>query len=164
MVVHVLEHFNAPGQALSQIREMLREGGLLYVEVPNFGLPHALPAKLFHYAHIYNFTVKTLRMLGQSRGFRVRDVLSDAKDKNLRILFEKSASSDWDLDPTSYAFSCQAVRRYNWLTYHARWSYLATRASTLLQRFGERRQADAELQRILELCRTGADGVSRKAA
>ncbi|MEZ6087394.1 MAG: hypothetical protein R3C05_05070 [Pirellulaceae bacterium] len=39
----------------------MRPDGKLYIEVPNFGMPHAAPDRVFHYGHIYNFTEISLQ-------------------------------------------------------------------------------------------------------
>jgi len=156
LLVHVLEHFNDPKRALEQIRALLRPSGKLYVEVPNYGAPHALPGKLFHYAHIYNYTVKTLTMLGEAAGYSVNQVLSSERDKNLRILFERTDDVGWTLDKSSYDYSLAAMRRYNAFTYHARWSYISQRVRTLFSRLVERRTAQKGLEHILTLCQDHA--------
>ena len=163
LLVHVLEHFNDPRGALQHIRDVLRPGGRLYVEVPNFGAPHALPGKLFHYAHIYNYTVKTLTMLGQASGFSVRNVLNDEHDKNLRMVFERGESCQWTLDSESFDYSMTALHRYNWFTYHARWSYLSQRIKTLWTRLTERRTAETKLQQILSKCEQQTPDAQRAA-
>ncbi len=155
MLVHVLEHLNNPQQALQHMRELLTDSGRLYVEVPNFGLPHAAPGKLFHFAHIYNFTSATLKMLGRSSGFEVEAELSGKKDRNLRILFRKSATAEWNLDSESYRDSIEAFTRYNMWSYHLRWSYLSKRLKIVWRHRRERWQAASGLARLEQTCVPG---------
>ena len=161
MLVHVLEHLNNPQQALQHMRELLTDAGQLYVEVPNFGLPHAAPGKLFHFAHIYNFTSATLKMLGRSSGFEVEAELSSETDRNLRILFRKSRTAAWNLDSESYRNSIEAFTRYNVWSYHLRWSYLSERLKTVWRHRRERWQAASGLARLEQSCVAGEKGMQR---
>ena len=152
MLVHVLEHLNRPLQALQHLGDLLTDGGQLYVEVPNFGLPHVAPAKLFHFAHIYNYSVATLTMLGQASGFEVEQAFSDSQDRHLRILFRKSKEVEFHLDTTAYQQSIDALTRYNVWSYHCRSSYLVDRIKTVWRYRQERRRAKEKLARIGRLC------------
>jgi len=169
LLVHVLEHLPKPVEALRQIRDTLLPGGLLYVEVPNFGAPHAAPGKWFHYAHIYNFNAATLKMVGRAAGYEVVRELSAGRKKNLSILFrraeEKAPFPTVEIDPTGVALTRAAVGRFNTFTYHARPSYLAGRIGQLATRFSERRGAKQRLVEIIDLCRrTKRHTAGRKAA
>lgn len=79
----VLEHLPAPNEDLAEIRRILRPGGLLYVDVPNYRtLPIILGRDDFLLntppQHINYFTSRSLRTLLQSAGFRdVRITSSD---------------------------------------------------------------------------------------
>jgi SAM-dependent methyltransferase len=63
---HVLEHLHDPVATLQRVRHLLRDGGLVHIEVPNFD---CLEARLFDAAwigiaaplHLYHFTPNTLR-------------------------------------------------------------------------------------------------------
>jgi 2-polyprenyl-3-methyl-5-hydroxy-6-metoxy-1,4-benzoquinol methylase len=79
LLVHVIEHFNHPRRELRRIASLLKPGGRLYVECPNAEAPHTAPAKMFHFAHVYNFTNPTLEMLAARSGLSCRTVLFDAR-------------------------------------------------------------------------------------
>jgi len=72
----VLEHLPSPAGDLAEIRRILRPGGILYVDVPNY---HTLPIMLnrddFYLnmppQHLLYFTPKTLRKLLCDSGFEV---------------------------------------------------------------------------------------------
>jgi len=76
---HVLEHLPRPGIYLAETRRLLARGGLLVVEVPNFG---SLTARLFrkHWfgldlpRHLYHFSPRSLAMLLAAHGFSVMKV------------------------------------------------------------------------------------------
>ena len=127
LLVHVIEHFNAPREALARLAQLLNPGGMLYVECPNAGAPHAALSKMFHYAHIYNFTPDTLEMMAAAGGFRTRVRLSAAADRSLRLLLVKDPLCSWQLNAGSYRRTLAALQRYNSWTYHLRPSYLRER-------------------------------------
>ena len=70
---HVLEHIPDPLTALKQLRELLREGGILHLAVPNVD---AWEAKLhgwsaFEPYHLYYFNPETLAQIAGGAGFTV---------------------------------------------------------------------------------------------
>ena len=69
---HVLEHLRAPQAALRRIAGWLREGGYLYLEVPNLLDVAQSPRSRFHRAHIHHFTERTLAMVLAQAGFVLR--------------------------------------------------------------------------------------------
>jgi SAM-dependent methyltransferase len=131
LLVHVIEHFSHPSRALRRLWSLLRTRGRLYIECPNVYGPHAAPGRLFHYAHIYNFTPWTLKMMGEACGFRVVQELSSGNDRSLMFVFEKAGTGRLAVDPHSYARSREAVRRYNAVTYHCRPRYAIGRIQSL---------------------------------
>src|SRR5262245_47216369 len=69
-IMHVLEHVPRPIEALPQIREMLKPGGLLFVEVPNTADLNMF-YDLLLFEHLYHFTPETLAWLLSREGFDV---------------------------------------------------------------------------------------------
>lgn len=156
LLVHVLEHLRDPLASLTRLRKMLSAGGRLYVEVPNVAGPHAAPGKMFHYAHIYNFTHLTLRMLGEAAGLTVRHAFTPLKDKNVALLFSKGAPQKWYLNPESYGHTMSGLKGYSSLTYHLRPSYLIERVSTIARHSSARIAAASRATAIVERCRKAA--------
>jgi 2-polyprenyl-3-methyl-5-hydroxy-6-metoxy-1,4-benzoquinol methylase len=66
---HVLEHLHTPLTALSRFNQWLALGGYLVIDVPNLMKNDRDPQHRFHYAHIYNFSPKTLCAVAQKAGF-----------------------------------------------------------------------------------------------
>lgn len=73
---HTLEHLHQPISTLREANRILKDNGLLIVEVPNFGSLQAqlFGNKWFHLdspRHLYHFDDKTLRKYLEKSGFRV---------------------------------------------------------------------------------------------
>jgi len=73
---HVLEHVERPDAQLAEARRLLRTGGLLVVEVPDFGDPFFRLLGTRHFCvdppnHLWFFTEETLRNLLSRCGFEV---------------------------------------------------------------------------------------------
>lgn len=132
LLIHVIEHFVSPRRALLKIRELLKDDGMLYMECPNIGAPFATFGRLFHYAHIYNFTPATLRELARSCGFELIAAITDETHPDIRMLFKKvDVPASITIDAEEAARTREDVHRYGWLSYHLRQEYLARRSQQL---------------------------------
>ncbi|MFW6169774.1 MAG: class I SAM-dependent methyltransferase [Planctomycetota bacterium] len=158
LLVHVLEHMKSPTRALRHVRGLLQPGGRLYVEVPNFAGPHAAPGKLFHYAHIYNFTPVCLATAAGATGFVVDKVFSAPREKNLKVLLSATDSYTLRVVPGAYRHAVESVTRFNRLTYHLRWEYLRDRLVSLGRLLIGRVRSRKEVARILHMCDGGSGG------
>ena len=152
LLIHVIEHFRSPRRALEHIHKMLPANGLLYVECPNLAAPFATRARLFHSAHITNFTPSSLKMLAESCGFRVVECFSDESNPNLQVLLEKSKSMRQDIDAENYSRTLDAITRYNTLTYSLRPSYLLNRVAKLASYATEYLIGPAWLKGLTQRC------------
>jgi SAM-dependent methyltransferase len=152
LLVHVIEHLNAPTHSLQTIRKLLKPRGRLYIECPNLAAPFARRSQLFHFAHIYNFTPDTLAMLGEKCGFEVEQTFSGPGDPNLRMLLRRCDNGRLAVRSESYGISMAALDRYNNYTYHLRWSYLRTRCEKLLSYANEQLFAWRDARRIIARC------------
>lgn len=69
-IMHVLEHVSRPVDTVRQMRDVLRPGGLLFVEVPN-----TLDLNMFYdvllFEHLYHFPPETLAWLLAREGFEI---------------------------------------------------------------------------------------------
>jgi len=71
---HTLEHVDDPKRFLNLLKERVKPGGMLYLEVPNIMWPSGgftLDAFLYH-EHLQTFSVRNLAMLLKKCGFTVR--------------------------------------------------------------------------------------------
>lgn len=162
LLVHVIEHFRSPRQALEHIHRMLRPGGRLYVECPNLAAPFARRSRLFHYAHIHNFTPTTLAMLAQRCGFHVERQFSSPRDPNLQLLLTQVDLPRLRIDPDSVAQTRAALHRAGSLAYHLRWNYLWPRVRKLAAYLREHWTARHEVRQLLARCAAIRENTTRQ--
>jgi SAM-dependent methyltransferase len=73
---HTLEHLENPLFVVRKVKKVLKKGGILFVDVPNFGSLSARISKqywklLLPEEHIFHFDKKSLKKLFNKSGFRV---------------------------------------------------------------------------------------------
>jgi 2-polyprenyl-3-methyl-5-hydroxy-6-metoxy-1,4-benzoquinol methylase len=149
LLIHVIEHLRSPRAALEHLHAMLRPEGLLYVECPNLAAPFATRSRLFHFAHIYNFTPMTLAALARSCGFETVQWFTRPDDPDLQVLLRRVESRRLQIDPQNCRATKEAIARYNTLTYHLRWRYLLARAKKLAGYIDEHLRSEHFVQRLL---------------
>lgn len=160
LLIHVIEHFNSPRNALDHIHSILRPGGKLYVECPNLAAPFARQSRMFHFAHIHNFTPATLAMMALRCGFHVERQFSTRDDPNLQMLLTKVENTRRVIYPESYAQTKAALNRYNNFTYHVRWNYVWPRVRKLASYLGEHLTASRQVRGLLTKCHEHAQNRS----
>jgi SAM-dependent methyltransferase len=164
LLVHVIEHFRSARAALDHIYAMLRPGGRLYVECPNLAAPFATSKRLFHFAHIFNFTPQTLTALARRCGFEVEAEFREYGSPNLSMLLVKTKHKALEIDPTSAQESLSAIDRYNTGTYHLRLDYLVHRARQVLRYAREQVDAHRFTERCIAACQQGTVRVADEPA
>ncbi|MDX8414321.1 MAG: class I SAM-dependent methyltransferase [Mariprofundales bacterium] len=153
LLVHVIEHFRSPTAALMQIRNLLNDDGQLYIECPNVAAPFATFGRLFHFAHIHNFTPTTLCQLAEKCGFSVVQQLHGDDHPDIAFLFRKTALPSATSSNSDEATRVQrAIHRYSTAGYHLRASYLQRRFSKLANYAHERLVAHTFVQNLLRRC------------
>ena len=118
--VHVLEHLFHPVCTLRQARELLRDNGWLYVEVPNLCQPLPGPRRFFRHQHNFYFTANTLRSLVSKAGFVPVRIACSRRDVSLQVLAVKGdgaeISPSWRDDAKKiYAHVNRDRKRYHLL-------------------------------------------------
>jgi SAM-dependent methyltransferase len=156
LLVHVIEHFNSPRRALTHVRSLLKPGGQLYIECPNLGAPHAAPGKLFHFAHIHNFTPDTLRMLAEACGFELVARLSAPRHRALRMVVRRVESARLEIEIDSYRRTREALNRFSPLGYHLRPAYWLDRCLRDLRFISHHILARQRLHWLVRRCQQGA--------
>lgn len=82
--IHVLEHLTDPFATLLEIYRILKKGGILFIEVPNFGGISSIIQRerwkgVNPRAHLYYFTPKTLSLLLNKTGFKTLKINTNIK-------------------------------------------------------------------------------------
>ncbi|MFK7818053.1 MAG: methyltransferase domain-containing protein [Planctomycetaceae bacterium] len=147
LLIHVIEHLNAPRDAFLRIHQLLKPGGQLYIECPNLDAPVARRSRLFHFAHVYNFTPSTLRMMAEQSGFELVKQFGRKRHPNLQMLFRKTEARSFHVRPTSSQRTLRRIRMGR-LRYHLRPSYLIERVRKLTNYAIEHLLADRYVQQL----------------
>ena len=76
---HVLEHMTEPRESLEKVRTLLRDGGLLVIEVPNqaSGQARLTKGRWFNVdvpRHVFHFTPRSLTLILEKTGFRIERI------------------------------------------------------------------------------------------
>jgi SAM-dependent methyltransferase len=75
---HVLEHLPKPAEFLSQVRDLLKEDGFLFFEVPNVWCPaKGYLERFFQDAHLYQFSPRTITRLLAKCGLTVSAIKAE---------------------------------------------------------------------------------------
>jgi len=90
---HVLEHLENPIRDLSHLREFLKPGGKLIIEVPNILYPNMAFAHKWHPGHLFSFTDNTLACLLEKADFKTLSSNPIGDGGNLWGVFEKPKDS-----------------------------------------------------------------------
>lgn len=93
---YVLEHITNVREFLSEIREKIRVGGNLIIEVPDLAMYPDDTISLIHWEHTNHFSVGTLTQIAQSVGFRWVETSSSEKSRSFGVVvvFEKTEKHD----------------------------------------------------------------------
>ena len=100
---HVLEHTADPAATLTLLKNWLKPGGTLVVEVPNVEAVCQSPKGRFHRAHIFNFNQATLETLGKKVGLVPLGTLHSADGGNLTARFQLPAATGAAQSAAHYA-------------------------------------------------------------
>lgn len=156
LLVHVIEHFKSPRRALEYIRGMLSDTGQFYVECPNIAAPFARRSKMFHYAHIHNFTPSSLKMLAESCGFKLEQQFGSKQNPNLQMLFSCSKKSELHIDSTNYQQTMHVINEATPLRYHARPYYFSSRFTKVNSYLFEHLKAKQFVADLIQKCQQRA--------
>lgn len=104
---HVLEHLAHPRAVFLHVRELLAEGGLFYVSVPNVLDPDRSPHGRWHVGHVHNFGPGTLDALAARTGF-----VPVAGASTTRIYRKAAVPEAWTPDATVARESVSALNKH----------------------------------------------------
>lgn len=89
-MIHVLEHFTAPVEALVGLSNNLTENGVIFIEIPNAA---ANPFDLLIADHVSHFTPSTLTFALQKSGFEIVSFNTNWVSKELSVVARKSRAA-----------------------------------------------------------------------
>ena len=150
---HILEHMPDPLESVVQMRKLLKPSGYLYVEVPGIFAVHLVYGDFMLFvqnAHLYHFTLTTLRSLLARAGYQ----LVDGNERIVSLFRKRTAEQEVSTQDQykkirAYLLAVEAARSIGLLAvYRAsrRWGgqlgrvVLGERAFRSLKSFGKERR------------------------
>lgn len=91
IMCHVLEHFINPSLALNKVSRLLKDKGLVYIEVPSFYWAEIRSKSQFCPVHLSYFTQSKLKYLLEQNGFAVIKIHESKYWGNIKILARKES-------------------------------------------------------------------------
>jgi len=156
LLIHVIEHFSSPQKALHHIRSLIHDDGLFYVECPNITGPFATYDRMFHYAHIYNFSPQTLQAMVEQCGFELVQCFSNDNDPDIHMLFKACTEQQPAAIASDHAdWVRERINQYNVVSYHARPAYLSKRVKKVSSYLMEYMQAKDFVSALLSRIERG---------
>ncbi|MEY3202599.1 MAG: hypothetical protein RIR70_2149 [Pseudomonadota bacterium] len=145
---HVLEHLPDPEAALRRIHAALRPGGLLLIEVPNILQKDASPHNIYFGAHLFYFSLETLRALA-SPWFEL--VKADSKG-NVFALFRRRDTQAPRALPSALdtQLALARLKKKGWVEYLTEGGAPMRLGRRIAQRFTEMRFRHQAPRQILD--------------
>lgn len=108
---HVLEHFLNPIQELNEIRSILKDNGILYVEIPDLERPYNWTSLKYFFllGHVFYYSPETLGILMNKCGFE-RIFLENEKTPFMINIFKKKKDFTFEIDPFH---SSKLIQKFN---------------------------------------------------
>ncbi len=147
-IFHVLEHLSNPIKSLEKLYSLLKEDGVLFVEVPSIETNDASPHSIFFKAHLFYFSEATLISVA-SQYF---DVIKVDTSSNLKILFRvKKIASKLEL-PLSLSIEVTKKRmiKKGWLEYLFKGNGLIKPLKKIVQLFKENKIKNLSGKQIVD--------------
>ena len=88
IMIHSLEHFKNPYEALCSVRRLLKDKGVLFVTVPN---ADESPFDYLVVDHLVHFNSKHITYLGQRAGLTISQMKDDILPKEISMIAEPSS-------------------------------------------------------------------------
>lgn len=88
-IIHAVEHFVSPKEALRVLKNHLSDTGSLFIEVPD---SEVNPFDLVVADHVVHFSLKTLRLLLEKTGYVIQQISNGVIYKELSVLVSNNSS------------------------------------------------------------------------
>jgi len=113
---HVFEHMAKPLEVMKKLYSSIKDGGYLFIEVPNIFQADASPHNIYFKAHLFYYSKFTLACAA-SQYF---DVVKVEDKGNLKVLFKKKVQPSEtisSIQPDQLEFSQNRIKQKGWLEY-----------------------------------------------
>jgi SAM-dependent methyltransferase len=109
IMAHVLEHFIDPSKAIQIVRKLLKDDGILYIEVPSLYFTEYRTKSVWTPEHLSYFTEISLFNLLNKNGFRLLKFNNSKIWGNIKTIYQKDYNGE--RKPTSKDFN--VIEIYN---------------------------------------------------
>lgn len=113
---HVFEHMAKPLEVMKKLYSSIKDGGYLFIEVPNILQADASPHNIYFKAHLFYYSKFTLACAA-SQYF---DVVKVEDKGNLKVLFKKKSQPSEKISSVQadqIEFSQNRIKQKGWLEY-----------------------------------------------
>jgi 2-polyprenyl-3-methyl-5-hydroxy-6-metoxy-1,4-benzoquinol methylase len=113
---HVFEHMAKPLEVMKKLHSSIKEGGYLFIEVPNILQADASPHNIYFKAHLFYYSKFTLACAA-SQYF---DVVKVEDQGNLKILFKKKVQPSDNISSVQsdqIEYSQNRIKQKGWFEY-----------------------------------------------
>jgi 2-polyprenyl-3-methyl-5-hydroxy-6-metoxy-1,4-benzoquinol methylase len=113
VLVHIIEHFFDPVSIMRKVHEVLKPGGIVFLETPNILRPKVGPRRVFSFAHNFHFSPRTLALALHRAGFRATALRENRRD-SFQILAQKVCAGDLGCAPRTHSYQSvvRTIRQY----------------------------------------------------
>ena len=95
---HVYEHLAEPCASLQRLFLLLKDDGLVIMEIPNIEATYHAPDNIFHLGHLYWFNPENIRAMAHRNNFTVEDIKIELGTQHINLILRKGGEQekqDW---------------------------------------------------------------------
>lgn len=90
---HILNLYINPFLLLKKYRRMLKDGGILNIEITNIDARHIAPYHRFRFKYFYNFNLYTISSMARKAGFKVVNTILIPGSMHINMILKKGEES-----------------------------------------------------------------------